>query len=185
MKSHRKIILTWHGKSWNISLNKEGIQGPMNQRSDFRDAKQKCKRLHDEQTETTGEGNKPIPPAQQVRQRLDQQFEGLENTITDLNLVHDGDPTLPPGRRIHLRHRTGSRTATGSQIEGGIRGKRHHGLNSNFSSLFRDVISLAGNLISCQSTEGVDGHTYRAPHFLMHSRCTDLFSLLSECAVTH
>ena len=66
------------GKSWTISLNKEGIQRPVNQRSDFVDAKHKCKRLYDEHAEITGEGNKPIPPAQQVRQRLDQQCKGLE-----------------------------------------------------------------------------------------------------------
>ena len=28
-------------------------------------------------------------------------------------------------------------------------------------------------------------HTYRAPHFLMHSCCTDLFYLMSECAQSH
>ena len=50
----------------------------MNQRSDFTDAEHKCKRLYGEHTEITGEGNKLIPLAQQVRQRLDQQFEGLE-----------------------------------------------------------------------------------------------------------
>ena len=81
-------------------------------------------------------------------------------------------------RRIHLRHHTGNKAATGSHIDAGIRGKHHPGLNSNFSSLFRDVISLAGNLISWQSTGGVDRHTYRAPHFLMHSCCTDLFLLV-------
>ena len=63
---------------WTISLNKEGIQGPMNQRSDFMEAKQKRKRLYDEHTEITGEGDKPSPLAQLVRQRLDQQFEGLK-----------------------------------------------------------------------------------------------------------
>ena len=96
-------------------------------------------------------------------------FKASKNTITDLNLVQDGDSTLPPGRRIHLPQRTGSNAATGSQIEAGICGKHHPGLNSNFSSLFRDIILLAGNLTSWQSTEGVDRHTYRAPHFLMHS----------------
>ena len=77
------IVATWqersrNGKSWKNSLNAAGIQGPMNQRSDFTEAKQKCKRLYDEHTAITGDGNKPIPPAQQGRQRLDQQFEGLE-----------------------------------------------------------------------------------------------------------
>ena len=67
-----------NGKSLNISLNSEGTQGPLNQRSDSIEAKQTCKRLCDEHTAITGDGNKPIPPAQQVRQRLAQQFVGLE-----------------------------------------------------------------------------------------------------------
>ena len=36
------------------------------------------------------------------------------------------------------------------------------------------VISLAGNLISWQSTGSVDRYTCRTPHFLMHSRCIAL-----------
>ena len=44
----------------------------------FIEAKHKCKRLHDEYTATTGEGNKPIPPAQQIRQRRARQYEGLD-----------------------------------------------------------------------------------------------------------
>ena len=65
-------------KSWKLSLNAEGIQGPFNQRSDFKEAKQTCKRLYHEYTAITGSGNKPISPGQQVRQRLDQQFEGFQ-----------------------------------------------------------------------------------------------------------
>ena len=65
-------VATWqersrNEKSWNISLNKVGVEGPVNQRSDFIEAKHKCQRLHDEHAEITGEGNKPIPAAQQVR----------------------------------------------------------------------------------------------------------------------
>ena len=76
-------VATWQETSrnvklWKISSNKEGIQGPMNQRSDFTEAMHKCKIPYDEHTEITGEGNKPIPPAQQDRQRLCQQFDGLE-----------------------------------------------------------------------------------------------------------
>ena len=76
-------VATWqersrNGNSWKLSLNAEGIQGPLNQRSNFIEAQQKCKRLHDEHTAITGDGHKPIPPAQQVRQQFDQQFEGLE-----------------------------------------------------------------------------------------------------------
>ena len=62
-------------KSWKLSLNAESIQGPLNQK----EAKQKCKRLYHKFSAITGDGNKPIPPGQQqVRQRLDQRFEGLE-----------------------------------------------------------------------------------------------------------
>ena len=67
-----------NGKSWKLSLNAEGVQGPLNQRSDFRGAKQTCKRLHHECTAITGSGNKPIPPEQHVRHRRNQQFEGHE-----------------------------------------------------------------------------------------------------------
>ena len=35
-------------------------------------------------------------------------LKASKNTITDLNLVKEGDSTFPPGRGIHLRHRTGS-----------------------------------------------------------------------------
>ena len=57
-------------------MNAEGIQGPLNQRSDFIEAKQTCKRLHHEYTAITGSET----PGRQVRQRLDQKFEGLEKT---------------------------------------------------------------------------------------------------------
>ena len=65
-------------KSWKPPLNAEGIRGPLNQRCDLKEAKQTCKRLYHEYTPITGCGNKPIPPGHQVKQRLDQQFEGLE-----------------------------------------------------------------------------------------------------------
>ena len=94
-------------------------------------AQQTCKRLYHEYTANTGSGNKPITPEQQVRRRRDQQFEGLEEYKYRLGLVQDGDSILPPGRRIHLRYRTGNKAVTGSQIEAGIRGKHHPGLNSN------------------------------------------------------
>ena len=41
--------------SWNtLSLTAEGIQGPLNQRSDFEQAKQTCKRMYHEHTALTG-----------------------------------------------------------------------------------------------------------------------------------
>ena len=93
-------VATWqersrNGKCWKLSLHAEGIQGPLNQRSDFTEAKQPCQRLYDEHTAITGDGN---PPAQQVGQRLGQQFEGLE----------EYDYRLEPrtGRRFYPSSRT-------------------------------------------------------------------------------
>ena len=66
LEDHSKIATpkerTRNEKNWVLSLNKEGVQGPLNQRPDFVEAKRELKRLHDERT----------------RQRRNQQFEGLE-----------------------------------------------------------------------------------------------------------
>ena len=67
--------------AWKLSSNAEGVQGPLNQRNDFKDAKQTCKRLYHEKTTITGSGNKPIHPEQQVRQKHDQQFESHETHV--------------------------------------------------------------------------------------------------------
>ena len=48
-------------KSWNLSLKTEGTQGPLNQRSDFQEAKQTCKRLYHEYTAITGSGKLTYP----------------------------------------------------------------------------------------------------------------------------
>ena len=50
----------------------------MNQRLDFGEAKREMKRLHDEYTKETSEGNTPTQLVQRSRQRRHQQFEGLE-----------------------------------------------------------------------------------------------------------
>ena len=52
------------------------------------------------------------------------------------------------------------------------------GLNCNFSSLFRDGILLARNFYLLAIDGCVDRHTYGAPHFPMHIRCTDVFLLV-------
>ena len=83
---HGKIIPAWlqlkkEVETRNLgtfSLNREGMQGPMNQRSDYIEAKHTCKQLYHEHTAITGSENKPIPPAQHTRQRRGRQFEGLE-----------------------------------------------------------------------------------------------------------
>ena len=56
-------------------MNAKGIQGPLNQRSDFKRAKQTCKILYQEHTAIIVV--ETYPPEQHVRQRRDQQFEGL------------------------------------------------------------------------------------------------------------
>ena len=80
---HWKIIPTWLQlkkrsrieKYRRISLNREVCnQGPMNQRLDCIDVEHKCRRFYDEYTARTGEGNRPIHPAQQIRQRRERQF---------------------------------------------------------------------------------------------------------------
>ena len=52
------------------------------------------------------------------------------STITQLILEQDGDFTLHPDQHLRLRHRTGTRTTTGSRIKVGILGKPQPGLNS-------------------------------------------------------
>ena len=106
-------VTTWqersrNEKSRNISLNAEGIQGPLNQRSDFKEAL----------------GNKS-------GKGLINKLKALKNTITHLKLVQDGDTNFL-ARRIRLRHHTGNQAATGSQLGSGFGGKRHPGLNSKF-----------------------------------------------------
>ena len=118
-------------KSWKLSLNTEGIQGPVKQRSDFKEEVQTCTRLYHEYTAITGSRNKLIPPGQQVRQRLDEQFKALKNTIIDLKLRQDGNTILLP-RCIHLRQHDGYQGAICGQLGAGTRGNHHPGLNSEF-----------------------------------------------------
>ena len=65
-------------KSWVLKFNKEGAQGPTNQRPDLVEANREMKRLHDEHVKETSEGNTHIHPVQRSRQPRHQQFEGLE-----------------------------------------------------------------------------------------------------------
>ena len=105
----------------------------MNQRSDFIEAKQKCKTLYDEHTQKSleKETNQSLLHNNSGNDLINN-LKASKNTIFDLNLVQFGASTRPPGRHIHLRHHTGNKAATGSQIEAGIRGKHHPGLNSFF-----------------------------------------------------
>ena len=65
-------------KNLKISLNRQGREGPIRQRHDFGLAKHAYRQLYKEHAESTGEGNKPIHPAQQRRQNYKQQFAGFE-----------------------------------------------------------------------------------------------------------
>ena len=51
-------------------FNKEGKEGPMRQRPDFREAKHAYRQLYKEHAESTGGGNKSIHPAQQNKTKL-------------------------------------------------------------------------------------------------------------------
>ena len=65
-------------RNWKIVLGKEGVQGPIRQRPDLREAKHAYRRLSKEHVESTGQGNKSIHPAQQRRQNSQQQFDEHE-----------------------------------------------------------------------------------------------------------
>ena len=110
-------------------------------------------------------------------------LKASKNTITDLNFVQDGDSTLPPGRRTHLRHHAGNKAAAGSQIEDVIRGKHHPGLNSNFSFFFycsEMSFRLPENLIFWQSTRCVNS-TFSHAQMLRSLVAV----LLSWCTYSH
>ena len=161
-------VATWQERSqnekfWNVSLNAEGIQGPLNQRSDCIEAKQTCKRLYHEYTAITGEGHQSL--------LHNKSGNGLINNFDDVNFVQDGDSTFPPGRRIHLRQRIGSRTASGGQIEAGIRGK-HHLQRCHFACPKFNLLAM--------DRGGVDRHTYRTTfsHAQLLRSC---FAVLLSC----
>ena len=67
-----------HSEHWVLKLNQDGPEQPLNQRPDLAQAKRECKRLHDEYMARTQQEYRTIPRSQQVRQRKEQQFEGIE-----------------------------------------------------------------------------------------------------------
>ena len=67
-----------NSKHWILTLNAEEPQQPLNQRADFAQGKRECKRLHDEHLARTQQEYRTILRSQQVRQRKEQQFEGIE-----------------------------------------------------------------------------------------------------------
>ena len=85
-------------------------------------------------------------------------LKAWKNTIIDLKLPQDGDTVLLP-RRIHLRHHDDNQAATCGHHGAGIHGNHHPRLKSDFFfNCASDVFSLAGNLISWQSTGCVMSH---------------------------
>ena len=132
----------------------------MNQRSDFIEAKQKCKRLCDEHTEITGEGNKPIPLAQQVRHRLDQQFEGLEEYNYRLE-PRTGVRFYPSSRTTH--------SSSSTHWQQSSHWKSNRKWDSWQTSSWTEQYFLLCSEMSLRLPD-------RAPHFLMHSRCTDVIT---------
>ena len=155
----------------------------MNQRSDFKEAKQTCNRLYHEYTEITGSGNKPIFPEQQVRQRHNQQFEGLEQHAYRLDATGWRYYPSSTTHSFHLRHHDGNQAATCGQLGARIREKHHPGLNSFFFFFSCSEMSFRLPEIYLQAIDGrCKQHTNRAHVFLMHSFCTDF---LSECTVAH
>ena len=68
-----------NSKYWILTINEEGgTQQSLDQRPDFAQAKRESKRLHDEHLARTQEEYRAILRSQQVRQRKEQQFEGVE-----------------------------------------------------------------------------------------------------------
>ena len=113
----------------------------------------------------SGDGNTPTPPGQQVRKRLDQQFEGLEEY--DERLDSSSRWRFYPSSRT--THSSSSRWQLSSDWNSTWSWDSWQTSSWTeqlfFLLLFRDVISLAGNLISWQSTgEGVNS-TPTAHHF--------------------
>ena len=102
------------------SLNAEGANGPVDQREDFKDAKETCKRLYHEHTAFTGCGNTPIPPQQQVRQIPNQQFESHEeysHRLDSSGWTYYAPATI---HSSYLRHHGVNRATAGGQRGTGI-----------------------------------------------------------------
>ena len=81
-EDHCYIATRWersrNENSWNLVLNSDGANGPVDQRDDDKEAKKTCERLYREYAAAAGYVNTRIHPQDQVRQRPEQQFEGQE-----------------------------------------------------------------------------------------------------------
>ena len=90
-----------HEKSWTPSLNAEGVQGPLNQRSDFREAKQTCKSLYQEFSAIIGSGKN-------LSLQSNKSDKGEIDSLKALKHMHQRI-------RLHLPHQDGNRAATCDQ----------------------------------------------------------------------
>ena len=171
-------------KSWKLSLNAEGIQRPLNQRSDFqKEAKQTYKRLYHEYTAITGSGNKPIPP--QVRQRLGQQFGGLEE--------HDYRLKASTGWRYYPSSTTHSSSSSRWQPSSDLWStwswdswiSSSWTEQSFFLLNFLLYTSLGNRWVRGREGEVCEQCTYRAPLFLMHSCCAVVSQSCCQSVQSH
>ena len=104
-------------RNWEIVLNTGGVQAPIRQRPDFREAKRACCRPYEEHVESYGQGNQSIHPAQQEDKILNDNLKVTRSTPTRFTLELDGDIIL---QQVRLHPRSGSRTMNGSRIKVGI-----------------------------------------------------------------
>ena len=145
----------------------------------FKEAKQTCKRLFHEFTAIIGSGNKLVLPGQQVRQRLAQQFAGLE------------------GHEYRLQASTGWRYSSTTHSSSSSRWQPSSDLWSTWSwdswnssywteqSFF--LLQFFFN-VSWQSTGGRErcaNSTPTAHHFLMHSCCAVVSQSCCQSVQSH
>ena len=77
--------------------NAEGLQQPLNKRSDSAQAKRDCKRLHDEHFATTQEEYRTLPHSRQTRQRKRTSTRTMRKMTTQLTLKLVGGSTKGRG----------------------------------------------------------------------------------------
>ena len=91
-----------------LTINAEGPQPPLNQRSDFAQAKRECERLHDEHLAMTQEEYRTIPRSHHIRQR--------KGTTTGGNEEYDYAVDPETGWRFYKGPRRHDRGATCKQL---------------------------------------------------------------------
>ena len=130
---------------WYLTQNKEGKNGPMKLRSDFRAAVMMKNRLHHESREPIEE---PIHPGQQRRNNRDKNFSPkITSTALELTNIQDGNIGL------HL------------QIPRG--GTHPNGVRSELTVFFYSWFHLQSIAIHCNRRGGVN-RTPSHCDFLMH-----------------